>query len=38
MAYMRDNGTVVSLSVLGVLIAGFAAYLVWSKARAGRGR
>src|SRR4051794_26521813 len=34
MAYMHDNGTAVSLGVLGVLVAGFGIYVVWSKARA----
>ena len=38
MAYMRDNGTAVSLEALGVLIVGFGIYLAWSKARAGKGR
>jgi len=38
MAYMRDNGTAVSLEALGVLILGFAAYLAWTKARAGTRR
>jgi membrane protein YqaA with SNARE-associated domain len=38
MAYMHDNGTAVSLGVLGVLVAGFGIYVVWSKARAGKGR
>src|SRR5437868_8293299 len=36
MAYMRDHGTTVSLEVLGVLLAGFAASLLWSKLRGGR--
>ena len=38
MAFMRENGTAVSLVVVGVLAAGFAAYLLWSKARAGNRR
>jgi membrane protein YqaA with SNARE-associated domain len=38
MAYMRENGTVVSLVAVGVVAAGFGAYLYWNKARAGKGR
>jgi membrane protein YqaA with SNARE-associated domain len=38
MAYMRENGTVVSLAVVGILAAGFVAYLLWSKVRGGKGR
>src|SRR4029077_17674188 len=38
MAYMRDNGTVVSLTALGALAAGFAVYLLWTNRRAGKGR
>jgi membrane protein YqaA with SNARE-associated domain len=38
MAYMRDNGTAVSLGTLAVLIAGFGIYLAWSKARGEKGR
>lgn len=34
MAYMRQNGAIVALAVVGVLIAGFAAYLIWAR----RGR
>jgi membrane protein YqaA with SNARE-associated domain len=34
MAYMRENGTAVSLAAVGVLGAGFAAYLLWTRARA----
>jgi membrane protein YqaA with SNARE-associated domain len=30
-AYMRDHGAAVSLAAVGVLGAGFAAYLLWSK-------
>ena len=33
MAYMRDNGTTVSLVVVGVIVAGFVAYLVLGKKR-----
>jgi hypothetical protein len=36
MAYMRDNGTVVSLTGAGVLVAGFGAYLLWTRRRAGK--
>ena len=36
MAYMREHGTVVSLAVVGVLAVGFAAYLLWTRTRAGR--
>jgi membrane protein YqaA with SNARE-associated domain len=32
-AYMHENGARVSLIVVGVLVAGFAAYLLWSKRR-----
>jgi membrane protein YqaA with SNARE-associated domain len=38
MAYMRENGVVVSLVVVGVLLIGFVAYLLWRKAPAGKGR
>jgi len=33
MAYMRDNGTRVSLEALGVLVLGFGIYLLWSRRR-----
>jgi membrane protein YqaA with SNARE-associated domain len=36
MAYMSENGTKVSLAAVGILAVGFAAYLIWRKARAGR--
>jgi membrane protein YqaA with SNARE-associated domain len=36
MAYMSENGTKVSLAAVGILAVGFAAYLVWRKARASR--
>jgi membrane protein YqaA with SNARE-associated domain len=36
MAYAAANGTTVSLAAVGILAAGFAAYLLWRKARAGR--
>jgi membrane protein YqaA with SNARE-associated domain len=38
MTYLRDNGTVVSLIALGTLAAGFGAYLLWTRRRAGKGR
>jgi hypothetical protein len=38
MAYMRENGAVVSLVAVGVVAAGFGAYLWWSKAHAGKAR
>ena len=38
MAYMRENGTAVSLEAVGVLALGFGAYLLWSKARAAKRR
>lgn len=36
MAYVRDHGSSVSLAAVGVLALAFAAYLLWSKARAGK--
>ena len=33
MVYMRENGTVVSLALVGLLAIGFAAYLLWRKTR-----
>jgi membrane protein YqaA with SNARE-associated domain len=36
--YMRENGTFVALVVVGTLLAGFVAYLLWSKAQARKGR
>ncbi len=38
MAYMRENGTAVSLAAVGALALGFGAYLLVSKARAGKRR
>src|SRR5437867_1219396 len=38
MAYMRENGTVVSLAAVGALAAGFGAYLLLTKGRAWKGR
>jgi hypothetical protein len=37
-AYMREHGSVVSLVAVAVLAAGFFAYLLWTKARAEKGR
>ena len=37
-AYMHEHGAMVSLTVVGVLLAGFAAYLLWSKERARKDR
>jgi membrane protein YqaA with SNARE-associated domain len=36
-AYMRENGTIVSLAVVGAIVAAFGAYVWLSKARATRG-
>jgi membrane protein YqaA with SNARE-associated domain len=38
LAYMHENGVKVSLMAVGVLAAGFVAYLVWSKADAQKSR
>lgn len=38
MAYVQAHGASVSLAAAGVVVAGFAAYLLWHKARAGRNR
>jgi len=35
MAYMRENGTIVSLVLVAVIAAGFGGYMWWSRARAG---
>ena len=35
MAYMRENGTIVSLVLVAVIAAGFGGYIWWSRARAG---
>jgi membrane protein YqaA with SNARE-associated domain len=37
-AYMRENGVLVSLAIVGVLLAGFVAYLLWRKGRARKDR
>ena len=36
MAYMREHGAAVSLAAVGALAVGFAAYLLWTRTRAGR--
>jgi membrane protein YqaA with SNARE-associated domain len=36
MAYLRGNGTAVSLEAAGALALGFGAYLLWSRARAAQ--
>jgi membrane protein YqaA with SNARE-associated domain len=33
MAYMKENGAIVALAAVGVLVAGFVTYLLWSKRR-----
>jgi membrane protein YqaA with SNARE-associated domain len=38
MAYVRENGTVVSLAAVAVVAAGFGAYLLWTKGRTSKGR
>ena len=38
MTYMKEHGAAVSLAAVGILAAGFGAYLWFSKARAGKGR
>jgi membrane protein YqaA with SNARE-associated domain len=38
LAYMRENGVTVSLIAVGLLLAGFAGYLVWSKAEGSKSR
>src|SRR5256712_7610156 len=38
LAYLHENGVKVSLMAVGVLAAGFIAYLVWSKADAQKSR
>jgi membrane protein YqaA with SNARE-associated domain len=38
LAYMRENGAMVSLAAVGVLAIGFTASLLWRKARAGQRR
>ena len=38
MTYMKEHGTAVSLAAVGILAAGFGAYLLFTKARAGKGR
>ena len=36
--YVADHGTRASLVLVGVLVAGFAGYLLWTKARSGKTR
>jgi membrane protein YqaA with SNARE-associated domain len=36
--YMREHGTVVSIAVVAVLAAGFAAFLLWSRRKAPKRR
>ena len=38
MAYVQEHGASVSMTAAGVVIAGFGAYLLWHKARAGQNR
>jgi membrane protein YqaA with SNARE-associated domain len=38
LAYLHENGVKVSLIAVGFLLAGFAGYLVWSKAEAAKSR
>jgi membrane protein YqaA with SNARE-associated domain len=38
MAYVEENGLQVAIAVVGLLVAGLVAYLVWSKAQARKGR
>ena len=37
-AYLRENGATVSLVLVAVLAVGFAAYLQWRRAKAGKSR
>jgi membrane protein YqaA with SNARE-associated domain len=38
MTYLAEHGVAVSLAAAGVIIAGFGAYLAWTKARAAKRR
>src|SRR5262245_3752235 len=38
LAYVHENGVRVSLIAVGILLAGFAGYLVWSRAEGGESR
>jgi len=38
MAYIRDNGMVVALVLVGLLLAGFVAYLYWPRTRTSKDR
>jgi membrane protein YqaA with SNARE-associated domain len=37
-AYVAEHGTEASLVLVGVLLAGFAGYMLWTKARSGKTR
>ncbi len=37
-AYLRDKGPIVALTVVGLLVAGFAGYLVWSRVQKAKRR
>ena len=37
-AYVAEHGTEASLALVGVLVAGFAGYMLWTKARSGKTR
>lgn len=38
MAYMEEHGVAVAATVIGVLLAGLAGYLIWTKAQRAKGR
>ena len=38
LAYIHNNGPTVALAAVGIIVAGFAGYLLWLKARGGRDR
>ena len=38
LAYMHENTVAASLAALGLLVAGFIVYLIWSKAQTRKGR
>ena len=37
-AYMEEHGVAVAITVIGLLLAGLAGYLIWSKAQRAKGR
>jgi membrane protein YqaA with SNARE-associated domain len=37
-AYMRDHGAIVALTAVGLLVAGFAGYLLWSRRQGAKRR